>query len=411
MIVTRWRLACLAGSLGLATAASLSPAGAAEAEKKATYLEVPVVGRIGAQVRADAIDKALLAAKEKGATHVVFSVDSQGGSSLAAREVREVLAKHDSGLTYVAVIRDAVDVSLLFAFWCDNIFVRPGASLGGVRLQIDPKRIGEGIPPSVILSNVALNAGVTAKKHGHSPDLVEAMIDPTETLAAWKDAQGKIQYAKAAPEGVAKESLILSDGPDTTLRITAEQAVALGFAKIYDGPVDKLGTALGLAGWTSVGDAGTKAMEAPPPPPPTPAVEKPKHPKWMTDRNIEQRKATKESVETYLKLANQFDPKKGLYSTVKEGGWWYSSGYDTGRMTPEAKREWTTRADTTIHYLAKARLGVIEMMNLDKTAKKLDLEPTFPDGKLNEIRIDLEAKINLVQMNRLKKYVGDKKVE
>jgi hypothetical protein len=389
----------------------LAPASAGAAETKATYLEVPIVGRIGAQIRADALDAALQAAKAKGVTHVVFTVDSQGGTSLAAREVREVLARHDAGLTYVAVIRDAVDVSLLFAFWCDNIFVRPGASLGGVRLQIDPKRFGEGIPPSVILSNVALNAGVTAKKHGHSPDLVEAMIDPTETLVAWRDAQGKIQYAKSAPEGVAKESLILNDGPDTTLRITAEQAADLGFAKLYDGPVDKLGAALGFASWTSGGDAGTVAMAAPPPPPPAPTVEKSKNPKWMTDRNIEQRKATKEAVETYLKLANQYDPKKGLYSTVKEGGWWYQEAYDTGRMTPESKREWTNRADTTVAYLAKARQGVIEMIDLDRTAKKLDLEPTFPDGKLNEIRIDLETKINLVQMNRLKKYVGDKKVE
>jgi hypothetical protein len=373
------------------------------------YLEVPLIGRVGVQIRADRIEEALKYAEGHAIRYVVFYVDSQGGDALAARSIHLVLEKHDKNLDYIAVVRDAVGVSMVVPVWCNTLFVKPGATLGGVHLGLDAARFGAGVTPDIILANVALNAGLVAKQHGHSPELIQAMVDPGETVSVWRDESGRWEYARSAPPEIDPSKIALQDGPRTVLTLTAEQAVGLGLARPFDGPIDTLGKELGLSGWVSAGDAGKNAMAAILAPNATVAPVKAMHPQWLLDENTRRREATKEALETYLNLANKWDPKLGTYSTIKDGGWWGAWRYDTGRMTSQAKKEWRERTDTTIQALLHARQGILEMLDLDKQAKMLDLAPTYPEGKLHQMRMDMDVKIALLQEHREKKYIDERK--
>jgi hypothetical protein len=324
--------------------------------------------------------------------------------------VNLALRKHDKSFKYHAIVSNATGVAVAIVVWCETIWVRPGAQIGGVNLVFDESM---GVEPSVILMNVALNAGLRAKEHGHSAELVESMIDPSDPVLAWKGADGKVQYGRSAPTGTPKENVLLDHKAGKVLTLGADLAVALGFAKAFDGGADGLGKALGIEGWKSAGDAGKTAMVG------GTVAEERKTNEAKTDRerfkieqNQKRRDATKASIERFLDLSNQWNPKAGTYSTYKDGGWdgyWGGDGYDTGRLTQESRRVWRDRTDVTISALNKARTGVVEMKALEKEAKALKQEPMYPEGKLDNLHIDLNLKIEMLARERDKRYLDDRK--
>lgn len=91
-----------------------------------------------------------------------------------------------------------------------------------------------------------------------------------------------------------------------------------------------------------------------------------------------------------------------------DGHWGGGNGYDTGRLTPEARREWRDRTDLTIGYLARARQGVAEMKALEREAARLGNAAMYPDGKLEGVYEDLGLKIAMLERERNKRYVDDK---
>jgi hypothetical protein len=381
-------------------------AGAVRAQDAATYLEVPVVGSFGKEITAAGIEAALAGAKEKGVQHIVFTVDSKGGKQTAGRDVNNVLRKYDKAFKYHALVDNATGVAVAIVVWCDTIWIRPGAQIGGVNLVFDESM---GVEPSVILMNVALNAGDRAKEHGHSPELVRAMIDPSDPVVAWKGADGKVQFGRSAPTGTAKENILLDHPAGKLLTLKDTQAMALGFAKPFGGAADVLGKELGVKGWKSAGDAGKTAMVGA-----TQAEEKKANEakndreKFLIEQNQKRREGTKASIERFLDLSNQ----AGTYSTYKDGGWdgyWSGDGYDTGRLTQESRRVWRDRTDITVSALSKARQGVIEMKALEKEAAGMKQEPMFPPGKLDNLHVDLNLKIEMLSKEREKRYLDDRK--
>ena len=382
----------------------------APAQDAGSYLEIPIVGSFGKEVTAPGVEAALAGAKEKGVKNIVFVVDSKGGLQTAGRDVNLALRKYDKAFKYHAIVSNATGVAVAIVIWCDSIWVRPDAKIGGVNLVVDESL---GVEPSVVLMNVALNAGLRAKEHGHSPELVESMIDPSDPVLAYKDASGKIVFGRSAPANTPRENILLDHKAGKVLTLSAEQAVALGFAKTYDGGADGLGKALGIDGWKTAGDEGKKAMVGA-----TVAEErkaneaKSDRERFKIEQNQKRREAAKASIERFLELSNQWNPKAGTYSTYKDGGWdgfWHGDGYDTGRLTQESRRVWRDRTDVTISALNKARTGVVEMKALEKEAKALKQEPMFPEGKLDNLHIDLNLKIEMLAREREKRYLDDRK--
>ncbi len=385
---------------------------AVAAAQENSYLEIPVTGRIGVQVTPAGIENCLKLAEERGIKHVVFAVDSLGGDQLAARDIFNLIGKHDKKFSYHAIVRDAVGVAVGFLVFSDSIFVRPGAGIGGVHLVVDEAKMG--LETSIVLSHIALNAGDRARQHGHSAELIRAMVDPAEKVMAWRDAQGKIQFGRSVPADVPASSILLKHEGGTVLTLKGRQAISLGFARAFDGGADGLGAALKLPGWKAGADAQAVVERAAKETEAKAASAQTDRQRFLIEQNTKRREAAKAGIERFLNLANEWNPKLGTYSTYKETGiFWndyhHGDGYDTGRMTQEARRKWRDRTDVTIEALARAKKGVLEMKQLDKDARGLGLEPSYPEGKLDEIRADLDLKIAMLTRERDKRYVDDRK--
>ena len=377
------------------------------------YLEIPLEGRFGVEITAQGMEDAFALAECVGARHIVFTIDSRGGDQMVARDVYNLIAKFDKTFKFHAIVREATGVAVAPLVWCETLLIRPGGRIGGANLVVDENRY-PGIEPGVVLLNLALNAAEEAKRHGRSPELIQAMIDPGQAVNGWRDAAGRVQISRWTPNDIHSDDFILRHPPGSVLTLSDRQAVELRFARAYDGDGAGLGRELGFMGWTAAGDVGRDAMAH------ATVAEKAKAAATASDRrtflieqNRRRRTAAKASIERFLNLANEWHPKLGTYSTYKETWYWWGTfwdgcGYDTGRLTPEARRKWKDRTDVTIAALSKARGGVLEMKQLEKEARQLGQEPMVPDGKLEEMRLDLELKIAMLVQERDKRFKDDR---
>jgi len=370
------------------------------------YLEIPLEGRFGSEITVRGLEESLKLAQSLGAKHVVFTINSRGGDQLAAKDVYNLLAKFDKTFQFHAVVTEATGVAVAPLVWCETILIRPGGRIGGVNLIIDESRY-PGIDTSVVIMNLALNLGEEAKRHGRSAELVQAMMDPGQAVHGWRDNAGRVQISRWMPDGVHSNDFILQHEPGTVLTLTDRQAVELRFARAYEGTVAGLGRELGFQGWVSKGDAAqaimvhaTVAEQA------KASAARSDRQQFRIDQNRRRRAATKASIERFLNLAHEWHPQLATYSTYRESAFWWGTFWDgwTDRMTPEARLRWQDRTDLTVTALSKARGGVIEMKYLDREARELGQEAFYPEGKLDDMRLDLELKIAMLVREREKHF-------
>ena len=397
--------------LSLAALFTACLAAAAQAQEN-PYLEIPLEGRFGDQITARGLEEALKTAQCLGVKHVVFTIDSNGGDQLVARDVYNLIAKFNRTIQFHAIVRVATGVAVSPLVWCETILVRTGGKIGGVNLVIDGSRY-PGVETSVVLMNLALNAGEEAKRHGRSAELIQAMIDPGQAVNGWRDSAGRVQISRWTPNDIHSDDFILRHPPGSVLTLSERQAVELRFARAYDGDAAGLGRELGFTGWTLLSDAGRHAMTD------ATVAEKVKlaaassdRRQFLIEQNRRRRTAAKAAIERFLSLADKWHPKLGTYSTIKETWYWWGTSWegcvDTGRLTPEARKKWKDRTDATVTALSKARGGVLEMKLLEKEARELGQEPLYPEGKLEEMRLDLEIKIAMLVREREKRFKDDK---
>ncbi len=371
------------------------------------YLEIPLEGRYGERITAQGLEAALQAGLCPGVKHVVFTIDSQGGDQIAARDIYNLLAKYDKVFTFHAIVRDATGVAVAPLVWCETILVRPGARIGGVNIAVDGGRY-PGVDPGVVLANLADNAALEAKRHGHSAELIRAMIDPSQAVNAWRDKAGRVQISRWVPNGIHTDEFIVMHVPGTLLMLTDRQAVELRLARAYEGDAAGLGRELGFPGWGSAGDAGREAMTS------GTLVERANaapgdRQRFLIDQNLRRRTAARTSIERFLKLAEGWDPKLGTYATIRESHpwwapWWDGCEFDSGRLTAASRRMWMERTDLAVAALSRARGGVLEMKRLEKEALTLGQKPLYAEGKLEEMRRNMELRIATLIGDRERRF-------
>ncbi len=372
------------------------------------YLEIPLEGRFGEQITVRGLEDSLKLAESLGAKHVVLTLDSQGGDQLVAKDIYNLLSKYDKTFRFHAVVREATGVAVAPLVWCETILIRPGGRIGGVNLIIDESRY-PGMDTSVVLMNLALNIGEEAKRHGRSAELVQAMMDPGQAVNGWKDSSGRVQISRWTPEGVHSSDFILQHAPGSVLTLTDRQAMELRFARAYEGTVAGLGRELGFQAWTSKSDAARALMaHATVAEQTRTTAAKSYRRQFLIDQNRKRRAATKASIERFLNLAHEWHPKLETYSTYRETAHWWGTFWDgwtdSGRLTPDARQKWQDRTDITVTALSKARGGVVEMKYLEKEAKELGQEALYPEGKLDDLKLDLELKIAMMVREREKHF-------
>jgi ATP-dependent protease ClpP protease subunit len=357
------------------------------------YLEVPIIGEIGKQVLADGIASALSYARRHRIRHVVFHIDSEGGDLDETIQIYKVLKRHERHLSFHAVIKKCLGNPLAVAVWCDTVNLLPGAVAGGLgrkasdmsdKVAADEEEIVRARVTHKILNET----GITGK-HAR---IVSAMLNPSESIAAWKGEDGAIQMGTTPPEGT---EAIFSVDDKTPLQITYEQCMALGMPAC-EGGVGDLGKVLKIEGWTAESDYGVKAMAKVAEKEQKRAAYKQAIYEKKVKKNLARRETIEESIGDSIKNAAAWDPTRGSYETYSyhwNWGWGWSESWDSKKWTTESQKRWKTRTDACIHFLRKAGKGLTSMKRLDKEAQKLGLEPTFGPGKIDAMLKDIKVKL------------------
>jgi len=367
------------------------------------YLEVPIIGRLGDQVFSNGIRNALYYAKERGIGDIVFIVDSTGGATDEAIAVHKALAQYASGLTYHAIIRQCLGVALVVPFWCETMHVTPGATIGGSNEKLEkvPSKFaskGE----RVIRAQIARVLSEEARKRGRTGEYIKAMMDPEESLAGWRDANGKVHTGPKPPADLPADHLIFKCDRGTVLVLSCEKAVQMGVPSI-EGGAEQLGKALGLSQWKSAGSYGQEAM--------TRALNmhrqqaanaQAKNQQEVTS-NVNMREATAEDIQYNLKEASKWDPTKATYKTFS--GYWDSNWgtyvpIDEGIWTPESQAKWRDRNEACGYFMERALVAIDSMIDLENRARELELVPTFKDRQLEKMRDDVATKLEMLQRTR-----------
>lgn len=380
-----------------------TPKGAPDPKSSETgsnlYLEVPIVGRFGIQVVPEGIRKCLSYAVANRIEHIVFFVDSQGGEQVAAREIYELLSRYDERIEYHALVRDSVGVAMAVTVWCDDVFMLPGANLGGTELVFEKDRY-EG-DPEVFLSQVAYEVDQVAAKRGWPVGLAAAMIDPEARFAAWADDSGQITTGVRVPGSVPRNRVIVSDRRQSVLTLSRDQAAALGVAREFNRGAEALGSELGVEAWKRKSDYGqTAVFDA--------ARARRDRMQRVASRDAEKIKklvkrqnTTRRYIERCLTLAHKWDPGQKPYSTYRDhrSTWerYWTGDPLTGTTT---RRRWRELTDTTLGYLQRARKGVIEMRKLDEQAERLGIEREYKPEELDDLLDDIVVKIEFLARQR-----------
>jgi hypothetical protein len=363
------------------------------------YLEVPIIGRFGTDVHADGVLAAIRYAQRHRIEHVVFPIDSTGGSYEEARAIYEHLRKYSRHLTYHALIHDCLDGALAVAIWCDTVSMVPGAAIGGTA-RIDGDS-AEATVDTVTRAQIAREVAREAERRGRRGVVVRAMIDPLQEVVGWRTADGRVEAAERAPEDLPAKDVIFRVGPKETLNLSYNQALRLGLPP-FEGTAADLGDLLEIDGWELESDYGTRVMAE------TVARKRDEADKTAfafserVRKNISQREMAEAYIQDSLRQAAEWNPTNDTYQTyARRWRWGWRDGVShSSTWTNESRRRWQNRTDATAYFLREAARGIKTLAELESEAKELGLEPMIAPGELQTMARDVQVKSDYLAANR-----------
>jgi hypothetical protein len=369
------------------------------------YLEIPITGGFKDQVFAQAVRSSLFYARGRNVKHIVFTVDSNGGALDEAGILARVLRDFRGDLSYHAIIRNCTGEAIIVPFMCESIHLLPGAVVGGSDQKMEnlPAKFAKK-DEAVVRSQIADDLAEEARKLGRKGDVIRAMVDPTESLAAWLDPSGKVVMDRTAPKDLPPDKLIFQDGPNTVLVLTYDQATKLGLPPIDGGP-DALGKLLGLPNWKEESTYGRDMVSK------IASLHRQKASAAQAkfedsvSRNIRMRDITKKAIESNLKQAATWNPTTASYKTLSmyiTWGWDPGTQWDSQIWTPDSQARWHSRSEACAYFLNRAAEGIKSMMKLDKEAVPLGLSPTFKEGDLQLMLEDVNVKLEMLRRGQFR---------
>jgi hypothetical protein len=373
------------------------------------YLEVPFRGQMGVDVFAKALQRTLIYATRHRIQHLVLRVDLRGFSgSRETRKVFELLDRYRDKLQLHAIVEQGLGDAIAVLLNCHTMHVLPSARIGGATLPLP-----EGEDPEefeVRRWNIARKVGKVASSRGRSGPVLEAMIAPEAEVSVYLDETGQRQIVVGPPPAGLKEGqLVVHDGPESVLVFEPAAIKTLGVQSLEKGTAEELGAALGLKGWKAESDYGVEQMTK------VAAAERKaeanKQAKYERDAEkvISRRNEVQDELRHNVLEAGRWDPSGADYSTyVRPGYWdwggnWGTPATDTGYLTKESQQKWRERTALSMRYLKRAQKAIRAMEKLERKAKKLGLEPLYPEGELDRMSKDLEVKYKSLYANRNKK--------
>ena len=375
-------------------------------EGQVFYLEVPIVGEFGEDVFAGGVRSALSYAKRHGIEHVVFTIETDSANLDEALAFYRLLKTRKGTLKLHAVVKNCLGEGLAVALWCDTVTLLPGAKIGGLGRKLS--EISEKIDPEeedVVRAQMAEDAIRHTGKSGALAEIVRAMLDPSETLAIWKDDEGDLATGANPPEGVAAKRVVVSVDEGTPLQLSSDHIKAFG-RPLLEGSAKDLGKLLGIEGWALESDYGSKVMERVAVREKKKASAKQAAFEKKVRRNIDRREATERSIAHNMQKAAEWDPTESNYETYSRRwnwGWGWDGEWRTKQLTEDSRKKWRNRTDACMHFLKRAGKGLTAMKRLDEEANKLGLETTYKEGVIDDLLADLKARLVVLHQHRDKR--------
>ncbi len=386
------------------------------------YLEVPIEGRFGTDVFVESVERALGYAKRHRIRHIVFSIDNvvqirngkSDGDVDTALELYKLLKRHKESMVFHGVVRNCLGDGMAVALWCDTLRFLPGSRIGGVLRDLNDQSPQsaryQAEESQIIREQMVAEILFDTRRSGNSAMIVRAMLDPTYTLALWKDENGQVVGGQEAPRAVPKNRVILSVPEGELLNLAYEKAIALG-APAFGGDLEKLGADLGIEGWTRESDYGRRAAETVARKNARVAKRKQADYERKAERNITRRQTVEKYIAANFKKAAELDPTKTEYKNYSQRwnwtwGWhgpnhsWSYNFSGAQTITLEKQREYKNRVDNAILYLQRAAKGILHIEKHDEDAVKLGLQPTYAEGEEEKILEDIKAMIEELRANR-----------
>jgi Serine dehydrogenase proteinase len=329
------------------------------------FLEVPLIGRIGEEVQANGIAEALRWADNNHIQHIVFSIDTPGGSVEEWRGIAQVLDDHDDALTYTAYVKNAMSAGSYIALACHNIVMHPTAVLGGA-VAYSTDDAGAYEVSAKFNSILASQVAAVADLRGHSGILAQAMIVMEREAYAHLNDNGQWQIMASRPQNTPIDRLMVLDTAETVLTLSAADAEKLGVATLQDCPIEKLNAAIGIAEWRSAGNRGKSAMLS--------AYrrfsedrDKTEHDAKRRDELIQRVLRDRPAVIKYINdntsQAQAMNPRNHRYPTDWESGYFTSQGH----------MDWQRNTNDAIAAWRRVLAGIDILVDLERLAKKLDI--------------------------------------
>ncbi len=346
------------------------------------YLEIPIVGTFGTEVVPAGVEAALeYATQHEAIKHIVFVVDSPGGSVDAAEKILGLMKKHNARFTYHCVIKRAISASIWVVFACDTIHIIEGGTVGGAVAFSQDESTGNLEVDAKFNSVICANIRATADSKSHPAVLVEAMMIQDATAAAWTDEGGRPHIGKVVGKGVPAERVIFKDTNKTVLTLTAREATQIQMADALtgNGNAVSLGEAMGFEGWGRFNDYGGWAMTE----------------KSRPYRDFEKKRNRIDELAHYI--GSTMDE---AVSNDPERAGDYSYFQRTGRFTDDSRRLWIQRTNSAIAAWERAEKGIAEFQGLLKEAASLGITDGFPELNVQNALDRCGREIKRLKMNR-----------
>ncbi|MDX9870812.1 MAG: nodulation protein NfeD [Clostridia bacterium] len=146
---------------------SMLPAVSAAGE---TVYIIPITGVVDAG-QAEFVERSFAEAAEMQAAMVILEVDTPGGLVEAALEIRNTILQSEVPTT-AFVKGGAISAGSLITIACEQIAMRPGATMGAAEPRVGMERADE-----KFVSYFAKEMAATAEVNGRRTDIAEAMVD------------------------------------------------------------------------------------------------------------------------------------------------------------------------------------------------------------------------------------------
>jgi hypothetical protein len=357
-----WYLGVLALACSLTCSAQIAPASApappSTLSSSGTYYILELEGEFGKEIHAPGIKAALADAKDLGASHFVFLINSDGGHVIDAQAIAKELNERSSDLVYIAVIQKAFSASIWILCHCDHLFYRETGVVGAAVI-FDRDSTGQATAVDAKFANARWGEiARVAESNGQCPDVYRAMMIQDAELFSWEEA-GARRVGSTAPPATATSVRII-DTRESVLALTPSLAESIGFGqRLPNDDIDEIGKLLGLSSWRRVKSTKTDPMRRTG----TALIEADKQVSERKEQRVAAERliwTTSEKLASLRRSAEDADPDRLVL-------YYYEN---SGDLTAESRRSWRQQSDIAIRAWRAYQSELQRLRDSEKSYEK-----------------------------------------